>query len=248
VIDAIESRGETGTYDPDNGGGKGWMLFELAQDFGMERPIRCFEALSDVKASWSKDQTVNLILLKRTALSSRLSVEALPSTSPTYRGYLEYEAKRGKWSKRWMELRDNSLWLSKRDTGKDEVFLCKLSNFDVYSVTRVMKTPKPFVFAVKSTENLSLFENTADYLHTFCCKEKEGLEWMMNILLARSCVSYLGRRPQPKSSGTTLTRAGTRRAPSKPGQTLISIPPPTVQPVPAKATFEPGSLLAARMM
>jgi len=175
-------------------------------------------------------------------------VEALPSTSPTYRGYLEYEAKRGKWSKRWMELRDNSLWLSKRDTGKDEVFLCKLSNFDVYSVTRVMKTPKPFVFAVKSTENLSLFENTADYLHTFCCKEKEGLEWMMNILLARSCVSYLGRRPQPKSSGTTLTRAGTRRAPSKPGQTLISIPPPTVQPVPAKATFEPGSLLAARMM
>jgi len=84
-----------------------------------------------------------------------------------------------------MELRDNSLWLSKRDNGKDEAFLCKLTNFDVYSVTRVMKTPKQFVFAVKSTDNLSLFENTADYLHTFCCKEKEGLEWMMSILLAR---------------------------------------------------------------
>ena len=84
-----------------------------------------------------------------------------------------------------MELRDNGLWISKRDTLKDEVFLCKLTNFDVYSVTRVMKAPKQFVFAVKSTENLSLFEDTADYLHTFCCKEKEGLEWMMNILLAR---------------------------------------------------------------
>ena len=92
-----------------------------------------------------------------------------------------------------MELRDGSIWLSKRDNGKDEVFLCKLTNFDVYSVTRVMKTPKPFVFAVKSTENLSLFENTADYLHTFCCREKEGLEWMMNILLARvspRCVEF----------------------------------------------------------
>lgn len=193
-----------------------------------------------------------------------VSIQALPATSPTYRGYLECEVKRGKWSKRWMELRDGGLWLSKRDTGKDEVFLCKLTNFDVYSVTRVMKTPKPFVFAVKSTDNLSLFENTADYLHTFCCKEKEGLEWMMNILLARvnlviypllhnmlmksilkSCVSYRGRQPQV---GASLSRAGTRRAQNKPGQTLVSIPPSTAQTVPAKAVFEPGSLLATRMM
>ena len=35
VIDAIESRGEMGPYDPHNNDGKGWMLFELAQDFGM---------------------------------------------------------------------------------------------------------------------------------------------------------------------------------------------------------------------
>jgi hypothetical protein len=32
VIDAIGSRGELSPYDD---GGKGWMLFELAQDFGM---------------------------------------------------------------------------------------------------------------------------------------------------------------------------------------------------------------------
>jgi len=35
VIDVIESRGEMGPHDPNNSGGKGWMLFELAQDFGM---------------------------------------------------------------------------------------------------------------------------------------------------------------------------------------------------------------------
>ena len=35
VIDTIESRGEIGPNDPNNNGGKGWMLFELAQDFGM---------------------------------------------------------------------------------------------------------------------------------------------------------------------------------------------------------------------
>jgi len=217
--------------------------------YPVERPIRNFEVLADIKASWSTEKTVNSLLLKRTALSSRLSVEALPSASPKHQGYLEYEVKRGKWSKRWVELRDNSLWLSKRDNGRDEAFLCKLTNFDVYSVTRVMKTPKPFVFAVKSTENLSLFENTADYLHTFCCKEKEGLEWMMNILLARSYVYYQGRLPPPKPAGASLSRAGTRRGANKPSQPLVSIPPPpTVQTAPAKAVFEPGSLLAARMM
>ena len=35
VIDAIGSRGEMGPYDPHDNGGKGWMLFEIAQDFGM---------------------------------------------------------------------------------------------------------------------------------------------------------------------------------------------------------------------
>ena len=35
VIDTIERRGEIGPHDPNNNGGKGWMLFELAQDFGM---------------------------------------------------------------------------------------------------------------------------------------------------------------------------------------------------------------------
>jgi hypothetical protein len=133
---------------------------------------------------------VRVALKASRSSDTNLNIQALPAAPPKYRGYLEYEVKRGKWSKRWMELRDNGLWISKREHGKDEVFLCKLTNFDVYSVTRVMKTPKPFVFAVKSTENLSLFENTADYLHTFCCKEKEGLEWMMNILLARVSSLY----------------------------------------------------------
>ena len=35
IIDALESRGEMGPYDLNNNGGKGWMLFELAHDFGM---------------------------------------------------------------------------------------------------------------------------------------------------------------------------------------------------------------------
>ena len=63
--------------------------------------------------------------------------------------------------------------------------LCSLSNFDAYRITRAHRAPKPFAFAVKSTDNLSFFENTADYLHSFACSEKEGKIWMEKILVAR---------------------------------------------------------------
>ena len=63
--------------------------------------------------------------------------------------------------------------------------LCSVSNFDAYFVTRPSKAPKPFVFAIKSTDNLSFFENTADYMHTFACETRDGLALIEKILLAR---------------------------------------------------------------
>lgn len=69
--------------------------------------------------------------------------------------------------------------------GKDSVFLCSLNNFDGYYVTRPHKAPKPYVFAVKSTDSLTFFENTSDYVHLFSCTEGEGKNWLEKILLAR---------------------------------------------------------------
>lgn len=75
------------------------------------------------------------------------------------------------------------------------MLLCSLSNFDAYFITRLHKSPRPFTFAVKSTDNLSFFENKADYLHVFSCGEKEGNIWMEKILVAR--VSPIPRALQP---------------------------------------------------
>jgi hypothetical protein len=69
--------------------------------------------------------------------------------------------------------------------GKDETFLCSLSNFDAYYITRKHKSPKPFVFAIKSTDNISLFENVSDYVHILSCNQKDGERWMEAILVAR---------------------------------------------------------------
>ena len=65
-----------------------------------------------------------------------------------------------------------------------------MSNFDAYFITRLHKSPRPFAFAIKSTDNLSFFENTADYLHVFSCGEKEGKVWMEKILVARVSMSH----------------------------------------------------------
>ncbi|KAI0081629.1 hypothetical protein K474DRAFT_1587482 [Panus rudis PR-1116 ss-1] len=235
------------------GSGGGWMLWEVCQDFGMERPIRSFELLSDVSASWNADKTVNVLMVKKTAMAPLLSRTAIPSSSPICSGSIQWEYKRGKWQKRWMELREHSLWLSKKDNGKDQVFLCSLSNFDAYTMTRPYKSPKPFVFAVKSTDNLSFFEDTSDYMHIFSCGESEGQNWLEKILLARSYVVYQERNVLTNTSvaasngGASLSRAGTRK--QRPAQPLVnfggaSAASADVPPVPAM--FEPGSLLAKR--
>lgn len=228
-----------------------WMLFELANDFGMERPIRNYELLSDVTASWNKDKLLNAFVVKRTYLAPFLSRSNIPTSSPTNRGYVEYESKKGKWSKRWMELREHSLWLSKRDTGKDETFLCSLSNFDAYYFTRKHKSPKPFVFAIKSTDNISLFENVSDYVHILSCNQKDGERWMEAILVARSYVLFQERHvlfAKPGEStliSNNLSRSQTRKQSisTRPSQPLVSVSAPFSASATA-VTFEPGSLLA----
>lgn len=139
-----------------------------------------------------------------------MRIQAIPPASPMHAGYVDWESKRGKWSKRWLQLREHNLYLAKRDNvcllklismmlhifilyaqGRDEVFLCSLSNFDAYFITRLYKSPRPFAFAVKSTDNLSFFENKADYMHIFCCGEKEGSVWMEKILVARVSAMFI---------------------------------------------------------
>ena len=40
----------------------------------------------------------------------------MPSSSPVFSTYVEWESKPRKWSKRWLELREQGLWLSKKDS------------------------------------------------------------------------------------------------------------------------------------
>ncbi|KAI5825964.1 hypothetical protein K523DRAFT_341473 [Schizophyllum commune Tattone D] len=205
VIDVVAAEGVLDQWV----GSGGWMLFEVAQDFGMERPIRPFEHVADVQAGWNKDKTVNTLVLKLTPLEFTLRPSSLPQASPVHGAYVDWESRRGKWTKRYLRLKEHGLWMSKRDNGKDAVLLCQLSNFDVYTVTRLYKAPKPFVFAIKSTDNLSYFEDTADYLHVFSCQPYDGERWVEKIMLARVLLRSL---PGAQRSLFGEARSGAARA------------------------------------
>ncbi|KZP18902.1 hypothetical protein FIBSPDRAFT_744692 [Athelia psychrophila] len=251
VVQMIESQAD---LEKLKGGEGGWMLWEVAQDFGMERPLRDFELLADVEASWVKDKSVNIFVVKKSPISRVLARSNIPLSSPRTSGYIDWESKKGKWNKRYMELREHSLWLSKKDVrfGKEENFLCALSNFDVYYVGK-HKSPKPFVFAVKSTENISLFESAADYVHYFCCGQSDGETWMQAILLARSYVLYqernvlfTGANISTSAASKPLSRAGTRKDRSI--QPLVTVAASfAAAQGPQPAVFEPGSLLAKQI-
>ena len=93
VIEMVEAQGSLKGWV----GSGGWMVWEIAQDFGMgtyqphflrphltrlscraERPIRSFELLADIQASWNKDKMVNTFVIKLTPLATPLSRSVSP--------------------------------------------------------------------------------------------------------------------------------------------------------------------------
>ncbi|TFL04240.1 hypothetical protein BDV98DRAFT_503571 [Pterulicium gracile] len=232
-----------------------WMLWEVWKELGVERPIRTFEVVGDVVGAWGKLGVTggNRLIAKISGLAPVLSRSALPSSAPMCSGYVDFEAKRGKWVKKWLMLRENAVYVAKRENAKEEL-LCSLSNFDAYIVTRAIKAPKPFTFALKSTDDLSFFEDKSDYMHLISCDEKTGGRWMERVLLARSFVLYQEKSTLFTASNgaapTALSRSGTtsrKRAPTLLGSVLPSEPP---IPPPMShghghghGVFEPGSLL-----
>lgn len=159
----------------------------------MERPLRSFEYLSDIMQSWhtiSSDQSSCLFLVKKTNIAFD-GKESQTDGNAEWGAWVQMEIKKGKWSKRWIELRNQTLFLGKSDKQRDQVVLCSLSSFDAYLVPQTcaakMKTPKPFAFAVKSVDKMSLFENTQDYIHYFSVKtESEQDSCISKLMQCRS--------------------------------------------------------------
>lgn len=184
VLDTLDR--ETVQMTPGRGA---WVVFEVSPAFGIERPLREYEVVTQVSDALP-DSTNDYLLLKQTELAPYLSLRAVPSVSPTLAGYVYVRDRKGKWSKRWLELRDHSIYHAKSDKGKDEVFVCHLSSFDVYLADGgVTKAPKAHSFCLRSQDKISMFENKDDYLHYFCLSDPSAhRDWIRAITNARTYI------------------------------------------------------------
>lgn len=140
--------------------------------------------------SWEGDTKNKLILISSLSGGEGLNLADAPiEPPPESYAWLSYMAKPGKWSKRWIMMRDGAISWAKKDTKKDKEFqhLCHLSDFDIYDPTpttasNVLKCPKRYCFAVKSQQKASLFQNTSDWVHYFATNDKNIYTTWLNLL------------------------------------------------------------------
>ena len=128
-----------------------WVLFEVfGEYFNMERPIRGFESLVTIMKGWGKDSAKNAFVAKISPLDRltktevslpfrllvlstldselrTLRLQMIPRVSPMHGVYVQHETKRGKWSKRWIELRNGNVFLAKNDRVRDVFQYLRLS-------------------------------------------------------------------------------------------------------------------------
>lgn len=73
VLNRVRASGQLQGPNSDERAIGGWMLYEMAVDFGMERPVREYELISDVFATWNHEARVNYLMIKRSGLKGSLS-------------------------------------------------------------------------------------------------------------------------------------------------------------------------------
>ncbi|CAG8524324.1 369_t:CDS:10 [Funneliformis mosseae] len=165
-----------------------WTIFELVPEFDLERPLRDWESLAWIIGRWELDRG-NSLVLKKYAYRNALTLAGFNEHVPPIFGVLFVEFKKSKWQKRYFYLKDGSIYHSKDTKGTNETFLCSMVSFDVYICTKLSNTfPTNFVFAVKSQDKITMFENPEkDYMHYLCAENLNKMnEWLLSIRTVRN--------------------------------------------------------------
>ncbi|POW21939.1 hypothetical protein PSHT_01859 [Puccinia striiformis] len=200
-----------------------WEVYEIWNDLGIERPIREIEKIMNiVRDTWTSiDTNETHLLIQRSDLSG-LAVSKRSFTSGVHGGNLWCELKPGKWTKKFVLLRDNSVYLCSNDKGKDEMLLCTMEKFDVYSIPdwahkSLKNVPRDHSFGLKSLNKFSFFEHKSDFIHKFSCKDKlVQLEWIRRLYDSRSYIIMSQQGKEESTSGLLSRTKSTHHSTTKP--------------------------------
>ncbi|KAK4983672.1 hypothetical protein LTR66_008745 [Elasticomyces elasticus] len=158
------------------------VLLEHFGKVGVQRPLRNYEHIRDVMNSWDDDKQNALILVDRSTLGygADLSAKDAPLERPAQsEHYMYYSQKVGKWDKRLITVRADGQVLLTRSGQTSNV--CHLSDFDIHiptpkQLSRKIKPPKKYCYAIKSQQKTSMFESTSNFVHFFSVGDKAAAE------------------------------------------------------------------------
>ncbi|WVW78806.1 hypothetical protein I302_100768 [Kwoniella bestiolae CBS 10118] len=191
--------------------GKSWVLCEIFAEMGCERQIREYEPLLPIVKGWDQTAKFNCFVFKQSNRGMPTWARAVPTFPPMLGQWVQYETKKGKWTKRWLETRGGQVFLAKNEKNKDEIHINSLF-FDIYAVTRGYDAPKPSTFIMKRVEPSSNFEDPSDYAHIFSCDEGLAFKLMAAIYDAKS---YAISQTHPSMISSQLpTPTATAKRPS----------------------------------
>ncbi|RGB40029.1 hypothetical protein C1646_619677, partial [Rhizophagus diaphanus] len=163
-----------------------WTLFEVINEYGLERPIRDWEYVATVIGNWEPNKQ-NALVLKKYINRNCLTLEGFKNAVPPMFGSLHLEVKKNKWQKRHFFIRDGTVYHCKDAKGNNETLLCSLASFDVYTFTKtVRKSPTKFIFALKSQDKVAMFENPDDYIRYLCADHLDKMkDWVLSLRAAK---------------------------------------------------------------
>ncbi|KAL4782789.1 hypothetical protein BJX76DRAFT_278057 [Aspergillus varians] len=158
-----------------------FILIESFTASGLERPLRAYEYVREVMNSWAHDAENTLIIVPAPSIDAldSLTSQAVPTDPPmdaTFHIY--YSQKPRKWDKRYLTIRsDGQIVLSKKEMAREQINVCHLSDFDIYSPTSTflshkVKPPKKLCYAIKSQQKSTMFLSTENFIHFFATNDK----------------------------------------------------------------------------
>ncbi|WVQ76715.1 hypothetical protein IAR50_006389 [Cryptococcus sp. DSM 104548] len=164
-------------------GGLSWVVCEVFAEMNCERHVREYETIQSIMNGWDQGKG-NRFEIKQSTRGVSTWARTVPTMPPMCGGWVMYESKKGKWSRRWLETRGGHVFLAKNDKGKDETHLNTLF-FDVYSFLSPYNN-QSHAFMLKRSEAAGNFEKREEWGFVFGCEGNEAFKLSGAIHDARS--------------------------------------------------------------
>lgn len=108
-----------------------WALYDVIPEWGLERPLREYERIEDIVRARGRDS--GYFLIKPFDRYDLLRTDSIPPFSSVLGGSVSILLEQGKWCKKWLELREHSLYIAKDEKVRPHLLTCRANQKAAFS-------------------------------------------------------------------------------------------------------------------